>query len=171
VGCPRQGLLLRASDALLIPFSLLWAGFAVFWESSVILTGAPLFFLVWGVPFVLAGAYIVIGRFIIDARRRARTAYGVTDQRALIVSGWFSREVRSLPLRTLSELSLSERRDGSGTIRFGRGDSRMGWMGDPSWPGAAKMSPPAFEMIPEARRVYEHIQQAQTISADGADER
>jgi hypothetical protein len=51
-GMPRQGLMLRPTDALFIPFSLFWGGFAVFWESSAIIHHAPPLFVVWGIPFL-----------------------------------------------------------------------------------------------------------------------
>jgi hypothetical protein len=160
-GRPRGGVRLQAADALMIPFSLFWAGFAVFWEMSVIGSGAPFFFVLWGIPFLLMGAYIVVGRFFFDAWRRRRTAYGLTDQRAIIVSGVFNREVKSLALRTLAEVSLSERSDRSGTITFGSTAGMAGWLGGTSWPSRGRYQPPAFEMIPDARYVYEQMREAQ----------
>src|SRR5262252_3937643 len=129
---PRQGILLRSSDALLIPFSLVWAGFAVFWEASVVRTGAPFFFTLWGVPFVLVGIYIVLGRFFVDARQRRHTVYGVTNQRIVIVAGLFGRSVQSLALNALPGLSLNERASGQGTISFGAGQGL--WLPGAGWP-------------------------------------
>lgn len=125
--------------------------------------GAPLFFIIWGIPFVAIGLYIVFGRFLVDARVRARTVYGVSNERILIVGGLFSRQTRSLPLRTLSDISLTERADGSGTITFG---SQPRWPGRlPSgWPTAGQTSAPAFEMIERAREVHEIIRKVQAAS-------
>jgi hypothetical protein len=158
-GVPCQGVLFRTSDALMIPFSLLWAGFAVFWELSVLRDGAPVFFALWGIPFVLVGAYIVVGRFFVDARRRRNTAYGLTTERLIISSGAFRPTLKSLGLRTLSDLTLDQRSDGSGTITFGPTSPLTMFNAGLDWPGMPR--PPAFELIPNAKEVYDMIREAQ----------
>src|SRR5258708_30915992 len=117
-GQPRFGIRLRGSDAFVIPFSILWCSFAIFWETMAVRKGAPVFFMLWGIPFILVGLYIVFGRFIADAMTRKKTFYGVTSERIIIITGLFSQEIKSLNLRTLTDVSLTERGDGSGTITF-----------------------------------------------------
>jgi hypothetical protein len=159
-GKPQGGIRFRSSDAFLIPFSLMWGGFAVSWEVSVILSSAPFFFKLWGIPFVLAGIYIIFGRFIVDAKNRDKTIYAVTNQRIIIISALFGRKIKSLNLRTLPELTLNEKSDGSGTITFGSTSAFNVW-GNPSWPGTAQTQVPSFEMINNARQVYNTIQAVQ----------
>jgi len=163
-GQPRRGIRLRSSDTFLIPFSLLWCGFAIFWECGVMTAkGTPSFFKLWGIPFVLVGLYIVFGRFIVDARMREGTFYGITTERIIIVSGLFSRKTKSLQLRTLSDISLTERADKSGTITFGP-QHPMAWGMPAGWPGAGQYVAPAFDMIDGAKEVYDLIRQTQNAA-------
>jgi Bacterial PH domain len=144
----------------MIPMSLLWCGFAVFWETMAFGKKSPLFFRLWGLPFVLAGLYMVFGRFIVDARTRARTFYGVTNERIIILGGLFSRQTKSMQLATLSDISLTERAAGSGTISFGPQHPRARSL-PAGWPGAGPYAAPAFEMIDRAKEVYDLIWQTQ----------
>jgi hypothetical protein len=155
------GVFLRAADAFLIPFSLAWGGFAIFWEAMAIVAGAPFFFALWGIPFVLIGLYLIFGRFLVDARQRAKTYYGVTNERVIIVAGLFRRSIKSLNIDTLTDVSLTEKRDGTGTITLGPIPPWHGWMSGASWPGAGQYAAPALEHVDNARQVYDVIRTAQ----------
>jgi hypothetical protein len=139
----------------MIPFSILWAGFAFFWEGTVLRGGAPTFFALWGIPFVLVGLYVTVGRFFYDAAQRGKTEYGVTDQR-IIIDGPRGT-LTSLELGTLGEVTLSTKGDGSGTIMFGPSNLMTTMYAGTPWPGLKL--PPTFDLIPDARRVYEIIRE------------
>lgn len=158
-GRPCRGLLLTGSDFFLIPFSLLWGGFALFWEATVVTKSAPGFFQLWGVPFVLFGLYLIAGRFIVDAWLRANTGYVVTDRRILIIrAGLFGKTI-SLSLGRLPEVQLAERSDGSGTLRFGAPGVYSANRGFGYWSPALDPTP-QFIGIPNARQVFDLIQRA-----------
>jgi len=164
-GRPRQGVLLRGSDGFMIPFSLLWGGFAIFWEYSAYTSGAPPFFLLFGGVFVIVGIYFIFGRFVVDSMTRKATYYGVTNDRVLILSEFPRRKLKSLNLRTLSDITFSNRSDGSGSITFGPQHPMASWMGGMSWPGMGQYQSPAFEFVKNVKTVYETIRDAQKKSA------
>lgn len=91
--------------------------------------------------------------------QRKRTAYAVTRDRVLIVSGLFTETVTSLPLATLSGLTLRSGRADEGTILFGR-DAACAW--DAAGLQATRtQSVLRFERIAGARDVYELIGRTQ----------
>ncbi len=160
-GQPRQGIMLRGSDIFLIPFSLFWGGFAIFWEYSVLTQGAPVFFVLFGIPFVIIGIYLIVGRFYVEAKQREKTFYGVTSERVLIVSGLLQQRVKSLALRTLSDVSLTESRDGTGSISFGHSFPFASLFGGMAWPGMEQFMGPRLDTINNPKQVYQLIREAQ----------
>lgn len=125
-GQPLRRIVFHQRDLFAIPFSLLWGGFAIFWEWGVTghignsqhSHGAPAFFVLWGIPFVLIGQYLIWGRFLYTAWRKGRTFYAVTNKRVLVVSTGMSRKVIDGYFRNLDSAALSVRSDGVGTIEF-----------------------------------------------------
>jgi hypothetical protein len=170
-GRPADGIRFRKQDIFLVPFSLMWGGFAIFWEFMVTFgmshkgsENAPLMirimFPLWGIPFVIAGLYLIFGRFLFDAKKRSKTFYGVTNQRIIILSGLFSRNIKSLNLKNLTDVSMDEKSDGTGTITFGPSIPMSGFVSG-SWPGTRSIASPCFEMVDNVSNVYKIISDVQ----------
>jgi hypothetical protein len=160
-GRPAQGLRLTGRDALLIPFSLVWGGFAVFWETMALrVPNAPVFFRLWGVPFILVGLYLVVGRFFIDAWARGNTWYALTNRRILIERAGAFGKFTALNLDRLPESQMTEHADGRGTIIFGQ--PMPYWArGNAWWYVTPALDPtPQFVAVPDARTVFDQIQRA-----------
>jgi hypothetical protein len=117
-GRPQLGIRLRWADLYLIPFSLLWGGFAIFWNVLVWTTGAPVFFTLFGLPFLVAGLYLIAGRFLHDALLRSSLLYAVTNRRVIVLRTRFRRRLRSAELGYLPTLEFDEHPGGRGTLRF-----------------------------------------------------
>lgn len=106
-GGPDPLVTFTANDLFLVPFTILWGGFAMVWETAA-LTEGPVIMKLWGIPFVLVGLYMMVGRFFCKRYAKRRTFYGVTSQRALIVS---PRSFTDTPLRN-QPVSVQRSRDG-----------------------------------------------------------
>lgn len=115
-GKPGKGHLLTSQDIFMIPFSIFWCGFALYWEGSVLFSDGPFFMKLWGIPFVLMGLYITVGRFIHMAIRRKRTAYVITNKKIIRAQG---SKIDMLEGKGMPATHVTAFRDGNGTIRFG----------------------------------------------------
>lgn len=156
-GRPAQGVMLSGRDGFMIPLSLMWGGFAVFWEYSVSQTNAPGLFKLWGIPFVLIGLYLIAGRFILDSWIRRGIRYAVTDRRILILRPPPFGNFVAIELRRLPDATLQERADGRGTIRFGQPAAPWGRTGWSSWTPSLDPTP-QFLAVPDARSVFDLTQ-------------
>lgn len=115
-GKPEKGSLFSKKDIFLVPFSIIWCGFAIYWESSAILMDAPLLFKIFGIPFVFIGLYIVFGRFIMEKRKINHTYYAITNKKILRSQ---NGKIDVLDRNTLPSLHLLTGKSGRGTINFG----------------------------------------------------
>lgn len=160
-GKPYTGFVLRPIEVFLIPFSLVRGGFALFWNTSAWKTNADLSFKLFGLPFIIVGLYVIVGRFIVDIYIRNRTAYLVTNKRILIVRGAkrFKCKIARHKSSALPRTSrASERADGSGTIRFGASGS---WFNGANSFGMWQPTfdpTPQFIRVPQVRSLYQLIQ-------------
>lgn len=159
-GRPRQGVMFRGSDVFVIPFSLLWGGFAIYWEYTAYTSGAPAFFLLFGGVFVVVGIYFIFGRFIADSLTRRSTYYGVSNDRVLIVSEFPTSKTKSLGLTTLTDVTFTTKSDQSGSISFGAQHPTAEMFGGMNWPGMSAYQGPRFDMIENVKSVYDILQKA-----------
>jgi hypothetical protein len=174
-GQPKQGLRFRASDLVQIPFSLFWCGFVVVWETMALqvpLSAAKSahhsgtaylvswLFPLWGVPFLVIGLHMLIGRFFYDAAMRKRTWYALTDQRLIILKGYFSTSVSSFDHASLTNLNLVERTDGTGDILFGTPFAASPLQDVPG-SRSRRAQVPGFYDLSGARNIYNEIRAAQ----------
>jgi hypothetical protein len=159
-GQPNTRVLFHGEDWVLIPFSLLWGGFAIFWLLAASGIGDfwakhpdknfLWFGLVCGTPFVLIGQYMIWGRFVYSYWKKHRTCYALTTKRALIVVNDIrGRTASSAYFENTTAIKKSVRRDGIGRISFGGPLA-----GTRNW-GRHNPPPPTFDDIDSADSVYQ----------------
>lgn len=124
-GTPNPSVIFHSDDWAMVPFSLLWGGFAIFWEAGALgywgkgLRGGGFswFMAIWGIPFIVIGQYMIWGSFLYDAWLKRRTYYAVTNRRILILQEGWKRKTNSMYLESIPTIE----RDGTaiGTLWFG----------------------------------------------------
>jgi len=140
-GMPNPSVIFHSDDWIEVPVSLLWTGFAVFWEGSALglwekssgENGMSIFMVVWGIPFVIFGNYFMWGRFLTDAWLKRRTYYAVTNTRVLVLQEGWKKKTSVAFLRHIP--TILREGAGIGTLWFGpkppfmagRGGKTRGW--------------------------------------------
>jgi hypothetical protein len=154
-GGPDPTTVFAPQDGILVPGSVVFLLVAVAVFAGGIAGSAALAFLVPVGVIVILALYAAFGRFFYKRFDRRRTAYLVTDRRAIVIRGR-SPEVRSVPISTPP--NRTERRvDGKhGTLRWGGPASAenigdllsnfrgSGWLAGTYWPGGSDSAQMSF---------------------------
>ena len=122
-GKPNPRVVFHSGDLFLIPFSLLWGGFAIFWEFGVsgFKNSSPSWFMMlWGVPFVVIGQYFIWGRFIYAAWKKGRILYAITNRRVIVLVRPPQQKIISAYLDAIPSIEKTIRQDDIGTLTFGQ---------------------------------------------------
>ncbi len=155
-GKPNAKISFTSQDVFLIPFSILWCGFALFWEFSVITSDAPGMFPLFGLPFVCLGIYLVFGRFIHQKHILKNTRYVLTNTRAIFYN---KGKIACCDYKNESTISLKLNKDGSGTITFGYANTNLFNSGGAVQLNNINSTTNQFLNIPEAHNVHQIINQ------------
>src|SRR6266540_5186143 len=112
---PKASVLFDPRDIFLIPFSLVWGGFSLYWEGSVVAdllhgktksgNGGDLReFAIFGVIFVIVRLYFMVGRFFGKRWLRQRTHYIIRNQWAVSLVAVKTGRILSLELAGVNQL-------------------------------------------------------------------
>jgi hypothetical protein len=118
---PIRHRLFYAPDAVLVPFTVVWALFAGFAFGSMLTSDRPppMPFPVVLVPFAVVGLYLLVGRFVVRAIASRRIRYALTDRRLVVFGGVTGTNATSTYVTTLQPPVIAEREDRSGSLAFG----------------------------------------------------
>ncbi len=110
--------------------------------------------------FLTVVLYATAGSYIRDYRRRGRAAFGLTDRRVIVLGDVKEFKNWSLPLASLSEITLRERKDGAGSIVCF--STELGWNRPTKRKGV--LPRPLVVSVVDVRHVHELLLDARSRS-------
>ena len=113
-GKPEKGNIFTRRELVMLPFSLMVCGFSLFWEFMAMQTG-QLFVILWGLPIVAIGIYMLIGRYLQSAYLRSKTFYVVTNKKIIVKKG---NRISMYDGQDLPPMEVEIHKNGNGTILF-----------------------------------------------------
>jgi hypothetical protein len=166
-GFPDHRRIFSAHDFFLVPFSLLWGGFAIFWELTAWNLGTSedpgtLLFRLWGIPFVVVGMYMIFGRFIVKRFVRRRTIYAVTDQRVIVLRRVAGTRIDTGPIHALPAVSATIKTSGYGSIDFRAVPGAFTKRGSGRDPWVTGLRGLVFADVPDAQQALAAIEEVRS---------
>lgn len=120
-GMPRRAFFTRSSTGAFL-FGIPWTAFAIFWTGmagagTLFTSGftAFSFFPLFGIPFILIGIGMLSSPLFAYIKS-GKTAYVITDRRAIIFEGGRSTLIKSYPPEKLTNVYRRQAGNGSGDV-------------------------------------------------------
>lgn len=172
-GRPSGKVVARARDIVVTLFGAVFFSFACFWvwmaASIEKDTPAAYIFPLFGLPFIAVGAYLMVGRYFIEAFVRRNTWYTLTNRRAFIATEVLGRrDLASYLILPDTEIVLVEEKAGM-TVNFATKLRRSARTGK-SPAGADHHVPIGFELLKDGREVYDLLQKVRRRAGSPVEE-
>ena len=162
-GKPKQGLVIRDRDLILIPVSLIISGFAgfIFWlafnsSDSLVLKGIA-------VALLLVAINLLLLRFVRDALKRKGTEYFITNQRVIKLFGRKQSQLKTLPIKNLGMIELIGDESRFSYISFGNNNSLFTWLFGNF--RSTENTIAGLELIEDGERIFELLKALQSGNA------
>ena len=149
-----------------IPFGLIFLAFSIFWMWSSASIGAPGFFTLFGLPFVLVGFALTFGPSMVLLVRYKNTEYMITNKRIITQTGAIGIDTRFVDFEKIQEVYVQigfiDKLFGTGTLyAMTAGFSGFAFTGRQGYgyPGMQGLRP-SFAALKEPYEVQRLLQEA-----------
>jgi hypothetical protein len=115
-GKPDPEVIFAPADGFLIPFYLVWTGMVGVFLYEAVRHPSTIAIAITSV-FGIVGLFFLVGRFAVKAVTKSQTVYGLTDSRALVITGSGLLET---PIRNVQRTTKRARSGSHMTITFGQ---------------------------------------------------
>jgi hypothetical protein len=159
-GQPIPYALLNKGDIFLIPFSFIWFGIVLSSFRDMFKASSSMIFPSFLIPalFLIVGFYMSIGRFIYLYLVKKKTYYAITDQRVLVLTNLFGKNLQAVYIKDLQNITKSENSNGNGTIIFGNQNNNSNQNSGLSFFNSYNgVNVPTFSNIKDVKQVYEKV--------------
>jgi len=152
-----------ATGLVPIPFGLVFLIFSLFWVFSAYSAGAPGFFTLFGLPFVLIGIGLTFGPSIWQLLRYRNTEYAITNQRVITQTGAIGLDTRFVDFDKIQEvyvkIGFSDKLFGTGSVYvLTAGSNLFGYRGRSGY-GSGGLRP-SLAALREPYKVQKILQEA-----------